>query len=85
MDKYTATEVAYKNGYDAGYKAAAKELLEELDETLTTKLESFNKVQEDLELTVHIKHRSVYWLGRAVTCGEIIHVLELLKKKYEVN
>lgn len=25
MDKYTATEVAYKNGYEAGYKKAIKE------------------------------------------------------------
>lgn len=85
MDKYTATETAYKNGYDAGYKAAAKELLEELDETLTTKLEAINKVQEDPELASPVKHKSVYWLGRAVTCGEILRVLKLLKKKYEVN
>ena len=85
MDKYTAAEVAYKNGYDAGYKAAAKELLEELDETLAAKLEAFNTLKEDPELASPLEYESEYWLGRAVTCGEIIRVLELLKKKYEVN
>jgi hypothetical protein len=85
MNTYDAAELVYKNGYEAGKQAAAKELLEELDETLTTKLEAFNKVQEDSELTSSIKRKSVYWLGRAVTCGEILRVLKLLKQKYGVK
>lgn len=85
MDEYTATEVAYNNGFEAGKKAAAKELLEELDETLTAKLEAINKAKEDPELTSPIKHTSAYWLGRAVTCGELLRIINLLRKGYEVD
>ena len=31
MDKYTATEIAYKNGYAQGRKDAAREIFEEID------------------------------------------------------
>lgn len=85
MNTYDAAELAYKNGYEAGKQAAAKELLEELDETLTAKLEAFNTLKEDPELASPLEHESEYWLGRAVTCGEIIRVLELLKQKYGVK
>lgn len=30
MDKYTATEIAYKNGYAQGRKDAAREIFEEI-------------------------------------------------------
>lgn len=31
MDLYTATETAYKNGFDAGQKAAAEEIFAAID------------------------------------------------------
>ena len=31
MDKYTATEVAYKNGFEDGKKYAAEDILSEID------------------------------------------------------
>ena len=35
MDIYTATEVAYKNGYEAGQRAAIDKVLNELEYEIT--------------------------------------------------
>lgn len=34
MDKYTATEIAYKNGYAQGRKDATREIFEEIDDLM---------------------------------------------------
>jgi fructoselysine-6-P-deglycase FrlB-like protein len=71
-----AREVAYADGFDAG-KQAAEQIFEEFEEILTEKLEAFNKAHKESE--------SEYWQGRAVTCGETLHLISELKKKYEVK
>ena len=34
MDKYTATEIAYKNGYEKGKAEVAREIFEEIDDLM---------------------------------------------------
>ena len=72
-----AVEIAYADGFDAGKLAAAEQIFKELEEILTEKLEAFNKAHKESELE--------YWQGRAVTCGETLHLVYELKKKYGVK
>lgn len=72
-----ALEAKYDEGFDAGKQAAAEQIFEELEEILTEKLEAFNKAHKESE--------SEYWQGRAVTCGETLHLISELKKKYGVK
>ena len=80
----SAYDKGYKDGVTCGKLCAYQQILDELDEILTSKLEAFNRIQEDPTLASPLKHEPEYWSGRAVTCGEILRVVTLLKKKYEV-
>ena len=77
MNTYDAAELAYKNGYKTGKQDTAEQIFEELEEILTEKLEAFNKA--------HKENESEYWQGRAVTCGETLHLISELKQKYGVK
>lgn len=72
----------YEEGYRTGKAEAAKEILEDIEETLISKLDAFNKLQEDPSLAQPNTHEAEYWQGRAVTCGEILQIISR-KKKYE--
>ena len=73
---------AYEEGHKAGRAEAAKEILEDIEEILISKLDAFNKLQENPSLVYPNTHEAEYWQGRAVTCGEILQIISL-KKNYE--
>lgn len=72
MDKHTATELAYKNGYEAGKKEFADELASiilQKKEAATKTLELYSKEDEG---------SFAYWLGRGTTYAEVLTlILEL--------
>ena len=73
---------AYEEGRKAGRAEIAKEILEDIEEILISKLDTFNKLQENPSLADPNTHEAEYWQGRAVTCGEILQIISR-KKKYE--
>lgn len=77
-------EAAYEEGYKAGKVCAAQQILDDLDEILTEKQEQYNQKKKERP-DIDYPEADSYWLGRSVTCGEILRLLEQLKNKYEVN
>ena len=70
MDKHTATELAYKNGYEAG----KKEFADKLASIILQKKEATAKSRE----TYYKGNGDVFWLGKGTTYAEVLTlILEL--------
>ena len=82
MDKHTATELAYKNGYEAGKTAARTELLEELEDLVD---ESYEAAKKKYAGFSNGSDTNVYWTGRCVSYGEMLRAIKELKKNYQEN
>lgn len=78
----------YDSGYEAGITCgklcASQQILDELEEALTNKREEYKQKREASKDTEYPESFS-YWLGRGLTCGEILRLLTELKKKHGVN
>jgi len=84
LTEAVAREAAYDEGYEAGKLCAAQQILDDLEEVIKEKREGYRQTRE--------KHKSIdyhesysYWLGRGLTCGEILMLLTELKKKYGID
>lgn len=72
MDKHTATELAYKNGYEAG----KKDFADELAAIILKKKEAAAKARE--AYSKDDEGGFAYWLGRGTTYAEVLTlILEL--------
>ncbi len=78
----------YDSGYEAGIKCgklcASQQILDELEETLIAKREEYKQNREANKDTEYPEATS-YWLGRGLTCGDVLRLLTELKKKYGVQ
>lgn len=78
----------YDSGYEAGITCgklcAAQQILDELEEAVTKKREGYRQTREESKSTDYPEGYS-YWLGRGLTCGEILMLLTELRKKFEVK
>lgn len=77
----------YDSGYEAGIACgklcASQQILDELEKALITKREEYRQNRE-ANKDIEYPESFSYWLGRGLTCGEILRLLTELKKKYEV-
>lgn len=77
----------YDSGYEAGIKCgklcASQQILNELAEALIAKREEYKRNREASKDTEYPESFG-YWLGRALTCSDVLRLLTELKKKYEV-
>jgi hypothetical protein len=74
MDKHTATELAYKNGYEAG----KKEFADKLASIILKKKEAVSKSRETYYKGEGDEDGFAYWLGRGTTYAEVLTlILEL--------
>lgn len=70
MDRHTATEVAYKNGYEKG----KEEFADKLASIILQKKEATAKARE----TYYKGNGDVFWLGKGTTYAEVLTlILEL--------
>ena len=81
MNIYTATEVAYKNGYAAGKAAATEEIFADISKALEEKASFCHRISEhtfdgDTACSAN---------GAAEAYEEIQRYLDELKKTYGVN
>lgn len=74
MDRHTATELAYKNGYKAG----KKEFADKLASIILQKKEAVSKSRETFYKGTGDEEGFAFWLGRGTTYAEVLTlILEL--------
>ena len=77
MDKYTATETAYKNGYEQGRTDAAREIFEEIEEIFNKRIAFYTDMEKQSKFTE--KH---YAETMIKNCEIYLQEIAELKKKY---
>ena len=74
MDKHTATELAYRNGYETG----KKEFADKLASIILKKKEAVSKSRETFYKGAGDEEGFAFWLGRGTTYAEVLTlILEL--------
>ena len=80
----SAYDKGYKDGVICGKLCASLQILDELEEALIAKREEYKQNREADKATKYPEAVS-YWLGRGLTCGNVLRLLTELKKKYGVG
>lgn len=79
-----AYEEGYKVGVTCGKLCAAQQILDELEEIFTEKHKEY-KQRKEAHHEIEFPEADSYWLGRYLTCGDLLRHITELKKKHGVQ